>query len=146
MKKTLTILMIGLLSLSYAGSAGSVSPTIGMRFGDVIGNITTPVASVIIGLELNLGDDVNSGFDSDPNENTSRLYVERAIVGGASAKFGLGTYTATTGGGPTLGNPYFTVGAIYGATDNLNVEVDYAINSLVTNTADRLNITLSVSF
>ena len=134
MKKSVCIVMVGLLAFSYAGS---VTPTISLRVNDVLSGLD--FASTVIGLKMDLTDGVYSGFDSDAT--TSRIYVEKLY-----GRIGMGTYTAAVVGGALVGEPYFTVGTTYGVLDNLNVELEYVINSLVTNTADILNLSLTVNF
>ena len=133
MKKSVFIVMVGLLAFSYAGS---VTPTLSLRVNDVLSGLD--FATPVIGLKMDLTDGVYSGFDSDAN--TSRIYVEKSY-----GRIGMGTYTAAFGNA-VKGEPYFTVGTTYGVLDNLNVELEYVINNLVTNTADVLNLSLTVNF
>ena len=133
MKKSVCIVMVGLLAFSYAGS---VTPTLSLRVNDVLSGLD--FASPVIGLKMDLTDGVYSGFDSDAN--TSRIYVEKSY-----GRIGMGTYT-TAVGGALVGEPYFTIGTTYGVQDNLNVELEYVINNLVTDTADILNLSLTVNF
>lgn len=133
MKKSVCIVMVGLLAFSYAGS---VTPTISLRVNNVLDGLD--FASPVIGLKMDLTDGVYSGFDSDAT--TSRIYVEKSY-----GRIGMGTYTANVGSA-LAGEPYFTVGTTYGVLDNLNVELEYVINNLVTNTADVLNLSLTVNF
>lgn len=134
MKKLVCIVMVGLLAFSYAGS---VTPTLSLRVNDVLSGLD--FASPVIGLKMNLSDSMNSGFDSSTSGaiTSSRIYIERSY-----GRIGLGTYS----GGDDNGKAYFTVGSSYSVQDNLNVELEYVLNSLATNTADALNLSLTVNF
>ena len=127
MKKVFGILMVSLLSFNWAGD---VSPTISIRFDDVLNG--DPTASTIVGLKMEITNDVYSGFDTDAN--STRIYLERSF-----GKVGLG---AVTGGG----DPYFTIGGLYSVMNNLNVELEYVVNQLNTNVSDQLNLSLTVGF
>jgi hypothetical protein len=132
MKKTLSILMIGLLSLSFAGE---IMPTISLRIGDVLTNGLGTVTP-IVGLKLTVGDGSYTGFDTEAT--STRLYMEKSF-----GKAGMGTYT---NGHNDEGKAFFTVGTSYGVVDNLNVELEYVINNLAPQTADVLNLSLTVNF
>ena len=132
MRKSLSAILISLLAISYAAD---VTPTISLRVGNMI-NDGLVFASPVIGLQLSGSEDVITGFDA--NATSSRIYIERSY-----GKVGLGTYT---GAHADTGSPYFTIGTSYNAYGNLNVELEYVINSLVTNTADVLNLSLTVNF
>lgn len=137
MKKTLSIFMIGLLSLSYAGT---VTPTISLRFDDIMSATDAmETATPIVGLKMSLDDGVYTGFDA--TAVSSRIYIEKSF-----GKLGLGTYTAAVQDGAQIGEPYFTAGATYGVMDNLNLELEYVVNSWATSTADVLNLSLTINF
>ena len=131
MKKSLSAILISLLAVSYAAD---VTPTISLRVGDITGGLA--FASPIIGLNISGSENVTTGFDA--NATSSRIYIERSY-----GKVGLGTYT---GAHADTGSPYFTVGTSYNAYGNLNVELEYVMNSLATNTDDALQLSLTVGF
>ena len=132
MRKSLSAILISLLAVSYATD---ITPTISLRVNDMIGDGLT-FAAPVIGLQMSGSDNVTTGFDA--NATSSRIYIERSY-----GKVGLGTYT---GAHADVGKPYFTIGTSYNAYANLNVELEYVINNLVTNTADVLNVSLTVNF
>ena len=132
MKKSLSAILISLLAVSYAAD---VTPTISLRVGDMI-NDGLVFASPVIGLNISGSANATTGFDA--NATSSRIYIERSY-----GKVGLGTYT---GGDPNAGKPYFTIGTSYNAYGNLNVELEYVMNSLATGTPDALQLSLTVSF
>ena len=129
MKKMTYAIIISLFSFSYAGD---VTPTISLRVDNVLEGLD--FASPIIGLKMGISDDVNSGFDA--NATGTRIYIERSY-----GRVGLGTYTA----GADEGKPYFTIGTSYAAYNNLNVDLEYVVNSLAT-ADDLLQLSLSVGF
>ena len=131
MKKSLSAILISLLAVSYAAD---VTPTISLRVGDITGGLA--FASPIIGLQLSGSENVITGFDA--NATSSRIYIERSY-----GKVGLGTYTGLHA---DTGSPYFTIGTSYNAYGNLNVELEYVMNSLATNTADALQLSLTIGF
>ena len=126
--------MVGLLAFSYAGS---VTPTLSLRVNDVLSGLD--FASPVIGLKMNLSDDMYSGFDSSTSGTitSSRIYIERSY-----GRIGMGVYS----GGVDNEKAYFTVGSSYKVQDNLNVELEYILNNLATNTGDVLNLSLTVNF
>ena len=126
MRKSLSAILISLLAVSYATD---ITPTISLRVNDMIGDFI--FAAPVIGLQLSGSDNTTTGFDT--NATGSRVYIERSY-----GKVGLGTYTAT-------GEPYFTIGTSYNAYGNLNVELEYVMNSLAT-AADALQMSLTISF
>ena len=132
MRKSLSAILISLLAVSYATD---ITPTISLRVNDMIGDGLT-FAAPVIGLQLSGSDNVTTGFDA--NSTSSRIYIERSY-----GKVGLGTYTGVHA---DTGSPYFTVGTSYNAYGNLNVELEYVMNSLATNTADALQLSLTVGF
>ena len=132
MRKSLSAILISLLAVSYAAD---ITPTISLRVGDMINN-GLAFASPVIGLSISGSANATTGFDA--NETSSRIYIERSY-----GKVGFGTYT---GAHADVGKPYFTIGTSYNAYANLNVELEYVMNSLATATADALQMSLTVSF
>jgi hypothetical protein len=131
MKKSLSAILISLLAVSYAAD---VTPTISLRVGDMLNGLA--FESPIIGLQVSGSENVTTGFDA--NATSSRIYIERSY-----GKVGLGTYT---GAHADTGSPYFTVGTSYNAYGNLNVELEYVMNSLAAATPDALQLSLTVGF
>ncbi len=131
MRKSLSAVLISLLAISYATD---ITPTISLRVGDMI-NDGLAFATPVIGLQMSGSENVTTGFDA--NATSSRIYIERSY-----GKVGLGTYT---GAHADTGSPYFTVGTSYNAYGNLNVELEYVMNSLAA-AADALQMSLTVSF
>ena len=132
MRKSLSAILISLLAVSYAAD---ITPKISLRVGDMI-NDGLAFATPVIGLQMSGSENVTTGFDA--NATSSRVYIERSY-----GKVGLGTYT---GAHADVGKPYFTIGTSYNAYANLNVELEYVMNSLATATADALQMSLTVSF
>ena len=133
MRKSLSAVLISLLAVSYATD---ITPTISLRVNDLLAGSDLTFATPVIGLQVSGSDDgVATGFDT--NATGSRVYIERSY-----GKVGLGTYTS----GDDSGKPYFTIGTSYNAYANLNVELEYVMNSLATATADALQMSLTVSF
>ena len=132
MRKSLSAILISLLAVSYAAD---ITPTISLRVGDMI-NDGLAFATPVIGLQMSGSENVTTGFDA--NATSSRVYIERSY-----GKVGLGTYTGVHA---DVGKPYFTIGTSYNAYANLNVELEYVMNSLATGTADALQMSLTVSF
>ena len=141
MKKSLSAILISLLAFSYAAD---VSPTLSLRVNDMLGGLE--FASPVIGLSVALGDGVNTGFDASSSTagavttTNSRIYIERSY-----GRVGFGVYTVSDQSGDHE-KPYFTIGATYNAYGNLNVDLDYVINQLATNTADALQLSLTIGF
>ena len=133
MRKSLSAILISLLAVSYAAD---ITPTISLRVGDMINDGLAFAASPVIGLSISGSANATTGFDA--NATSSRIYIERSY-----GKVGFGTYTGTHA---DVGKPYFTIGTSYNAYANLNVELEYVMNSLATATADALQMSLTVSF
>jgi len=131
MRKSLSAILISLLAVSYAAD---ITPTISLRVGDMINDGLAFAASPVIGLSISGSANATTGFDA--NATSSRIYIERSY-----GKVGFGTYTA----GDDVGKPYFTIGTSYNAYANLNVELEYVMNSLAT-AADALQMSLTVRF
>ena len=138
MKKISTLLIVkGILLISFI-HAGSISPTLALRFNDVAGSSALVGPSQSLGLKMDVGSGVYSGFDT--NGLDFRIFVQQSF-----GMFGLGT--------DDDGDPQFTVGGYYNALDNLNVSVDYVINRLTddgtgtdTPDPDKIRVTLAVTF
>ena len=139
MKSISTLIAKGIILISFI-YAGSISPTLGLRFNDVAGSSTLiePVQS--IGLELGVGDNVYSGIETDGTD--FRLYVKRSF----------GTFSMGT---DVNGDPQFSIGGHYTVFNNLSVSLDYMVNQLTDADAggigtdpfpDQLRMSLSVSF
>ena len=145
MKKSLCAILVSLLAFSYAGD---VSPTISLRVNDMLGGLE--FASPVIGLKMSIADGVSSGFDAHTeNDGTnttisSRIYLERSY-----GRIGLGTYASTINASglaaPDNGKPYFTIGTSYSAYANLDVDLEYVVNSLAA-AGDKLQLSLTVGF
>ena len=136
MRSLSTLLVKGMVLISFI-YAGSVSPTISMRFGNVLAN-DLPTPTTVLGLEAELGDGIAAGIDSDAGDH--RLYV----------KLGYGTFGMGTNAD---GEPQFTIGGSYSVMNNFSVNLDYVINQLTddaaapgTPEADVLRISLGVTF
>lgn len=133
MKNITTLLIKGMLLVSFM-YAGTVGPTLSMRFNDLLDNgnaLPTPV--VVLGLEANVGDGIFAGVESQGTDH--RLYV----------KMGYGTF----GMGLDANNePRFTIGANYSVLDRFSVNLDYVINQALRTAqdADLLRVTLKVDF
>ena len=136
MRSISTLLVKGIILVSFI-YAGSVSPMISMRFADVLDN-DIPEPSTVLGLQVQVGDGVFAGIDSDAGD--SRLFIK--LVFGT---FGMGTNDE--------GEPQFTIGGSYNLMSNFGVNMDYVINQLTDDNAnlgtpysDELRVSLSVNF
>tara|TARA_B100001123_G_C15074151_1_gene932853 strand:+ start:442 stop:831 length:390 start_codon:yes stop_codon:yes gene_type:complete len=123
--------LISTLILASVVFAGSISPVLSLRFND-ISNAENglPNPDTILGLKMDLGDNINAGFDS--NNGDFRIYLERSF-----ATFGMGNNAA--------GKPQFTVGANMSYLSNLTFNFDYVVNNL-NDDEDQMRMGLSVSF
>jgi len=133
MKNMSTLLVKGMVLVSFI-YAGTVSPTLSMRFNDLLGSGNNlPAPKTILGLELSVGEGIYAGIDSDGAE--SRLYI----------KLGYGTFGT---GVNADGDPQFTIGGTYSVLSRFSVNLDYVINQMaVTNVApDELRVSLKVDF
>ena len=136
MRSISTLLVKGIVLVSFI-YAGSVSPMISMRFSDVVTN-TIPTPSTILGLQIEVGDGVYAGVDSDIATGDSRLFVN----------FSYGTFGMGTNGD---GEPQFTIGGHYSLINNFKVSLDYVINQLTDDGAgapdpNQLRVSLGVNF
>ena len=136
MKSISTLLVKGIVLISFI-YAGSVSPMLSMRFGDVAAGVI-PTPSTVLGLQVEVGDGVVAGVESDAGD--SRLFL----------RFGYGTFGM---GSNNLGDPQFTIGGHYDIISNFGVSLDYVLNQLTVDAnnanapfADQLRISLSASF
>jgi len=139
MKTISTLIVRATLLVSFI-YAGSVSPMLSMRFNDVAGSSTLVAPGQAIGLKMEVGEGIYSGFDTDGTD--FRIFIQRSI-----GSFGIGT-DANSG-------PQFTIGGHYNIFDNLNVSFDYIVNNLTDAdgaggntdpTPDQMRISLSVIF
>ena len=131
-------LIISTLILSSFIYSGSVTPVLGLRFNDIAGSTDLQGPSQTLGLKMQVGDGVYSGFDT--NGVDFRIFVQQSF-----GMFGLGTNND--------GEPQFTVGGYYDVLDNLNVSLDYVVNRLTDDDAnpgtpypDEIRMSLSVTF
>ena len=137
MKNSIKNLLITFSILSFI-CAGSVTPVLGLRFNDVLGSNELQDPGQTLGLKVEVGEGVYSGFDVSNGD--FRIFVQQSLV-----IFGIGTNNED--------EPQFTVGGYYNALDNLTVSLDYVVNQLTDDNAnpgtpypDELRIGLSVSF
>ena len=133
MKNITTMLVKGMLLVSFM-YAGTVGPSLSMRFNDLLANANAlPAPVVVLGLEANVGDGVFAGVESEGDNH--RLYV----------KMGYGTF----GMGLDANNEArFTIGANYSVLDRFSVNLDYVINQALVTAPDddQLRVTLKVDF
>ena len=126
--------VIIILSALSILSAGAVTPVLGMRFNNVAGASALPDAVTSIGLKMEVSDGVYAGFDSNVTGDADfRIFLERSF-----GKIGFG-HNAT-------GEPTFTIGGLYSIYSNLNVEVEYLVNTMTTDDKDQLRLSLTVPF
>jgi len=138
MKNNIKILLVNFILLSSFAYAGSVTPVLGLRFDDVLGSNDLQDPGQSLGLKMEVGEGVYSGFDVSAGD--FRIFVQQSFV-----IFGIGTNNE--------GEPQFTIGGYYNALDNLVVSLDYIVNQLTddnaspgTPYADQLRVSLSVNF
>tara|TARA_Y100001970_G_scaffold226213_1_gene279604 strand:- start:130 stop:567 length:438 start_codon:yes stop_codon:yes gene_type:complete len=145
MKKNL----LALFTLTTFIFAGSVSPLLSLRFADISNSTAAlPTPTTTIGLKMDLGDGVASGFDVNTrtvngvDQSDFRIFIQRSF-----GTVGIGRHYN--------GDPQFTVGGTYSTLSNMSVNFDYVINNLTdedgaANTNDpfdnELRLSLSVSF
>jgi len=136
MKNITTLLVKGILGIFVISFmyAGTVGPSLSMRFNNLLGaDNAIPAPAVVLGLEADVGGGILAGVDSDGNDH--RLYV----------KFGYGTFGMGT---DINGEPQFTIGGNYSVLDRFSVNLDYVINQMLETAAgpDQLRVTLKVDF
>ena len=119
MKKCI-LLLIASISLTSLIFSKDITPVFSVRYDSLNDAIAVSDA---IGLEMNLGGDRFTGFDTDGND--SRIYV-----GWQFGKIGFGD--DGNGGGK------YTVGATYEILDNISMDLDYVY------TDDSQNIRLGI--
>ena len=136
MRSISTLLVKGMVLVSFI-YAGSVSPSVSMRFGDVLAN-DLPTPTTVLGLQVEVGDGVFAGIDSDAGDH--RLFL----------KMGYGTFGMGTN---ATGDPQFTIGGHYSVMKGFSVNMDYVINQLTddgtgtdTPNPDVLRVSLGVNF
>ena len=136
MKNITTLIIKGILLVSFM-YAGTVGPSLSMRFNNLLNaNNAIPAPVVALGLEANVGEGIFAGIDSDGTDH--RLYV----------KFGYGTFGMGTN---NAGEAQFTIGGNYSVLDRFSVNLDYVLNQLTDDgnggtDPDELRITLKVDF
>ena len=133
MKHKIKILLFLVSSFIYAGS---VSPVLGIRFNDILASNDLQDPTNSLGLKMEVGEGVYSGFDV--SDGDFRIFVQRNNM-----IFGMGNNNQN--------QPQFTVGGYYNALDNLWVSLDYVINQLTDDGGgnpfpDQLRIGLFVQF
>ena len=133
MKHKIKILLFLVSSFIYAGS---VSPVLGIRFNDILSSNDLQDPTNILGLKMEVGEGIYSGFDV--SDGDFRIFVQRNNM-----IFGMGNNNQS--------QPQFTVGGYYNALDNLWVSLDYVINQLTDDGGgnpfpDQLRIGLFVQF
>jgi len=136
MKNITTLLVKGILGIFVISFmyAGTVGPSLSMRFNNLLGaDNAIPAPAVVLGLEADVGGGILAGVDSDGDDH--RLYV----------KFGYGTFGMGT---DINGEPQFTIGGNYSVLDRFSVNLDYVINQMLETAAgpDQLRVTLKVDF
>ena len=136
MKNITTLLVKGILGIFVISFmyAGTVGPSLSMRFNNLLGaDNAIPAPAVVLGLEADVGVGILAGVDSDGDDH--RLYV----------KFGYGTFGMGT---DINGEPQFTIGGNYSVLDRFSVNLDYVINQMLETAAgpDQLRVTLKVDF
>ena len=134
MRSISTLLVKGMVLVSFI-YAGSVSPSVSMRFGDVLAN-DLPTPTTVLGLQVEVGDGVFAGIDSDAGDH--RLFVKMGY-----GTFGMGTNSD--------GEPQFTIGGHYAIFKGFSVNMDYVINQLTDDGTgapdpDVLRVSLGVTF
>ena len=133
MKHKIKILLFLVSSFIYAGS---VSPVLGIRFNDILSSNDLQDPTNSLGLKMEVGEGVYSGFDV--SDGDFRIFVQRDNM-----IFGMGNNNQN--------QPQFTVGGYYNALDNLWVSLDYVINQLTDDGGgdpfpDQLRIGMFVQF
>jgi len=134
MRSISTLLIKGMVLVSFI-YAGSVSPSVSMRFGDVLAS-PIPTPTTVLGLQVEVGDGVFAGIDSDAGDH--RLFIKMGY-----GTFGMGTNTD--------GDPQFTIGGHYSVMKGFSVNMDYVINQLTDDgngapNPDVLRVSLGVNF
>ena len=145
MKKNL----LALFTLTTFIFAGSVSPLLSLRFADISNSTAAlPTPTTTIGLKMDLGDGVASGFDVNTrtvngvDQSDFRIFIQRSF-----GTVGIGRHYN--------GDPQFTVGGTYSTLSNMSVNFDYVINNLTDDNGaaagdtpfdNELRLSLSVNF
>ena len=139
-KNISTLIVIkGIFLISFI-HAGSISPTLSLRFNDIAASTDLVGPVHCIGLKLGVGEGVHAGVETDQSD--FRLYIQRSF----------GTFSMGT---DANGDPQFGIGGNYNLLENFNVSFDYIINQLTdadgagVGTAafpDQLRLSLNVSF
>ena len=122
MKKNILLILI-ITSLSSLIFPRDVSPVLSIRYDDLAGGIAVTDA---IGLQMDLGGNKFTGFDTDGNDY--RIYV-----GWKFGKVGFG-HNGDAG-------TEYTVGANYEVIENISLDLDYVIN-----TSENLRVGIQIIF
>ena len=137
-KHNIKFFLINFIAIFSFVYAGSVNPILGLRFGDILGSNTLQNPTQSLGLRMQVGEGIYSGFDVSNGD--FRIFVQQSFV-----IFGVGTNNEN--------EPQFTVGGYYNALDNLVVSLDYIANQLTDDNdspgnpyRDQLRIGLAVVF
>ena len=124
MKKNifLVLMIVSLVSMIFPKD---ISPVLSIRYDNLDAGIAVSDA---IGLQLDLGGDKFTGFDTDGTDY--RIYV-----GWGFGKIGLGH------DGVAPATAEYTVGATYPVLDNLNLDLDYVMGA-----TDVLRLSMNIQF
>ena len=124
MKKNifLVLMIVSLISMIFPKD---ISPVLSIRYDNLDSGVAVSDA---IGLQLDLGGDKFTGFDTDGTDY--RIYV-----GWGFGKIGLGH----DGAAPATAE--YTIGATYPILDNLNLDLDYVMGA-----TDVLRLSMNIQF
>ena len=122
MKKNLLLILI-ITSLTSLIFSRDVSPVLSIRYDNLAAGLTVTDA---IGLQMDLGSNKFTGFDTDGTDY--RIYM-----GWKFGKVGFGHDGAD-------GTEY-TIGTNYEVIDNISLDLDYVIN-----TAENLRLCIKITF
>ena len=109
-KNISTLFVQGMLLISFI-YAGSISPTLTLRFNDVSASTALVEPVQALGLRLGVGEGVYSGVESDGTD--FRLYIQRSF-----GTFSMGMANIDDG------KPQFGIGGNYSILENFNVSFD----------------------
>ena len=122
MKRNIIIILVSIVMTSLI-FAKDVSPVLSIRYDDLSSGI---FVSDAIGLQMDLGGEKFTGFDTDGSDY--RIYV-----GWKFGKVGFGHDGAA-------GTEY-TIGANYEVIDNISLDLDYVINA-----SENLRLGIQITF
>ena len=117
------LLILMMLSLASFVFPKDVSPVLSIRYDNLSAGVAVTDA---IGLQMDLGGNKFTGFDTDGNDY--RIYV-----GWGFGKIGFGHDGAAS--------TEYTIGANYEVIENISLDLDYVIN-----TTENLRLALQISF